>query len=79
MPFPTLAEREKGIENFRGCARLENFAWPAAVIFVLLGIIGDAADVTIGLHSITWLLLSIGAMLAAIFFRIGAGIFLNAR
>ena len=41
------------------------------MVFILLGIIGDAADVNVGLEPLSWFLLGIAFLLAAIFFRIG--------
>jgi len=77
MSIPTVADREKAIADVRGCARMEDFSWPVAVIFFLLGIISDAANITLGLEPSNWLLLGIGALLAAVFFRMGRAIFWN--
>jgi len=54
---------------------MEDLSWPPAVVFLLLGIISDAVNVTLGLEAIHWFLLGIAALLAAIFFRMGRAIF----
>ncbi len=75
MSLLTLADREKAIADVRGCARMEDLSWPPAVVFLLLGIVSDAVNVTLGLQAIHWFLLGIAALLAAIFFRMGRAIF----
>ena len=68
-------ELEKAIRDVKGCARLEDLSWPLAVILFLVGIIGDAVNVTLGLETTHWFLLGIAALLAAVFFRMGRGIY----
>ncbi len=75
MPNPTVAEYEKAIGDVKGCSRMEDLTWPLAVIFLLVGIIADAFNITLGLETIHWFLLVIAALLAAIFFRMGRGIY----
>jgi len=45
--------------------------WFAAALFAVLGIVGDAANVTLGLEPMSWFLLAIVAFLASITFFIG--------
>ena len=71
MAIASLADREKAMEEVRPCAKQEDRAWPAAALFALLGIASDLAHIQLGLQATTWLLLSIAAMLAAVFFRLG--------
>ena len=77
MSSPTLAEHEKAIRDVKGCARMEDITWPLAIVFLLLAVAGDVFNVTLGLETIHWFLLVIAALLAAIFFRMGRGIYWN--
>ena len=45
-----------------------------AVIFAVIGIIGDAANVAVGLEPMSWLLLAIFAILASIPFYLALGL-----
>ena len=56
---------------------MEDRSWPLAVVFLLLGIVSDAANITLGLEATHWFLLGIAALLAAVFFRMGRAIFWN--
>ncbi len=71
MATATTAVREKAMEEVKPCAKQEDRAWPAAVIFALLGIASDLTHFTLGLQASSWFMLAIGAMLAAVFFRLG--------
>jgi hypothetical protein len=75
MSNPTSAELEKAIKDVKGCSRMEDLTWPLAVIFLLVGVIADALNITLGLETIHWFLLMIGVLLAAIFFRMGRAIY----
>jgi len=75
MSAPTLADRKKAIEEVKPCARMEDVAWLAAVVFLLLGIVSDVIDKPLGLEATSWFLLVIGAMLAAVFFRLGRAVY----
>ena len=75
MSLETAAEREKAIAEVKPCARMEDRSWPLAVVFLLLGIISDAVNVRLGLEATHWFLLGIAALLAAVFFRMGRGIY----
>ncbi|MBA7496027.1 hypothetical protein ES702_06625 [subsurface metagenome] len=48
--------------------------WFIGVIFAVVGIIGDAANVTLGLEPTSWFLLAIVAFLASITYFIGLAI-----
>jgi len=50
---------------------LGHVCWLLGIVFALLGVIGDAADVTLGLEPQSWLLLSIVAFIASIPMFIG--------
>jgi len=54
---------------------MEDITWPLAIVFLLLAVAGDVFNVTLGLETIHWFLLVIAALLAAIFFRMGRGIY----
>ncbi len=71
MATAISAGREKAMEEVRPCAKQEDRAWPAAAVFALLGIVSDLIHLPLGLQATNWFLLAIGAMLAAIFFRLG--------
>ena len=71
MATAGLVVREKAMEEVRPCAKQEDRAWPAAAIFALLGVASDVTHLTLGLQASSWFLLAIGAMLAAVFFRLG--------
>ena len=64
-------DREKLVASLGGQGMVGHILWFAAVLFAVLGIIGDAANITLGLESISWFLLAIGAFLASITFFIG--------
>jgi hypothetical protein len=77
MAEPTLAEREKAIGEVKPCAKMEDRAWPVAVVLLLVGIISDAVNIKLGLAAGSWLLLGIAALVAAVFFRMGRAIYWN--
>ena len=65
------ADLEKVKGDLVGFGRAASLGWYSIIPFVLLGIIGDSADINVGLEPMSWFLLAIGCMLAGIFFRIG--------
>jgi hypothetical protein len=75
MTLSTPVDREKAIADVKPCAHMEDLSWPPAVLFLLLGIVSDALNVTLLLEATSWFLLGIAALLAAIFFRMGRGIY----
>lgn len=77
MVEPTQAEREKAIRDVKPCPKMEDRAWPVAVVLLLVGIVSDAANIKLGLEAGNWLLLGIAALVAAVFFRLGRAIYWN--
>ena len=77
MAEPTLAEREKAITEVKPCSKMEDRVWPVAVVLLLVGIVGDATNIKLGLKASNWLLLGIAALVAAVFFRMGRSIYWN--
>jgi hypothetical protein len=71
MAVPECADREKVKGDIVRCGRAADIIWFIFVPCALLGIISDAANITLGLSSMSWFLLTIAALLAGIFFRIG--------
>ena len=71
MAVPPCADPEKVKGDLVVCGRAADISWYFLIVFILLGIIGDAADVNVGLEPLSWFLLGIAFLLAAIFFRIG--------
>ena len=59
-------DREKLRASLGGQGKWGHFLWFAAVLFIVLGIIGDAANITLGLGATSWFLLAIAAFLASI-------------
>jgi len=62
-PFKSLEEVKTEI---RDCTRFAGISQYACFIFAALGVIGDAANVTLGLGSMSWFLLAVVAGLNAI-------------
>ena len=48
------------------CDAMRSVCWTAGLVFAILGVIGDAANVTLVLESISWLLLAVAALIASI-------------
>jgi len=71
MAVPHWADREKVKADLSRCGRAQNICWFIAVTFVLVGIIGDAANVILGLQPMSWFQLAIVGFVASITFRIG--------
>jgi len=65
------ADREKMKASLVSNGRTGHILWFIAVIFAVVGIIGDAANATPGLEPASWFLLAIIAFLASITFFIG--------
>ena len=63
--------REKMIAGRGSQGMSGHVCWYFAVLFAVLGIIGDAANITLGLESMSWFLLAIVGFLASITFFIG--------
>ncbi len=71
MAVPDWADREKVKADLSRCGRGVQICWFIAPAFAVVGIIGDAANVTPGLEPMSWFLLAIATFLAGITFRIG--------
>jgi len=71
MAVPDWADREKVKADLIRCGRVDTICGFIAIAFALVGIIGDAANVILGLESISWFLLAILTWLFSITARIG--------
>ena len=71
MAAPTNTDREKAKAELAPCGRAAEICSLIFIPLVLLGIIGDAANITLGLEPMSWFLLAIATILAGIFTRIG--------
>ena len=60
-------DREKMIASIGSNGLMAHIFWFAGFVFVILAIIADAANVTLGLTSAGWFLLAIAAFLASLF------------
>jgi hypothetical protein len=58
--------REEVKTEIRDCDRVAGISHYACFIFAALGVIGDVVNITLGLESMSWFLLSIVAGLTAI-------------
>ena len=65
------ADREKVKAELVACGRGFQVSVWIFFVFAILGIISDAANITLGLEPTSWFLLAIASILAGIFFRIG--------
>jgi len=59
MKIPQWADREKVKAGLVSSGRAFTICFQLCLVFVLLGIVSDAAHITIGLESISWFLLAI--------------------
>ena len=71
MAQPHWADREKMRASLSGNGRAGHICFFIAFVFAVVGIIGDAANVSPGLEPGSWFLLAIGTLLAGITFFIG--------
>ena len=71
MALPGWADRERVKAELVPCGRAFQVSLIIFFICILLGIISDAANIVLGLGPMSWFLLAIAFVLAAIFFRIG--------
>jgi len=67
-------EKRECMADVRGMGMWGHVGWFIGALFALLGIIGDAANVTLGLEATSWLLLSIVAFLASMPFYVALGL-----
>ena len=61
MKVPQWADKEKVKGGLVSSGRAFRICFQLSLFFVLLGIVSDAAHITIGLDSISWFLLAIMA------------------
>ena len=71
MAQPHWADRDKMKAGLSGSGKTAHIYWFLAAIFAILGIIGDAVNLTLGLEPMSWFLLSIATFLASITLFIG--------
>jgi len=67
-------EDRKQMSDVRVAGMAAHVGWFIGAIFAVLGIIGDAANVTLGLEPTSWLLLAIFAIVASVPFYMGLGL-----
>ena len=64
-------DREKVRNSIRSSGLWGDVCWFLSVIFTILGIIGDAINATLGLESLSWLVLAVVALLTSVCSYIG--------
>jgi len=67
-------EKRERMADVRVMGLWGHTCWFVGALFALLGIIGDAANVTLGLEATSWLLLAIVAFVAGMPFFVGLGL-----
>ena len=67
-------ENRKQMADVRVAGLWGHTGWFLGAIFAVLGIIGDAANVTLGLEPTSWLLLAIAVFVASIPFYMALGL-----
>jgi len=70
MKVPAWADREKVKGGLVASGRAYNICFRLSLILVLLGIVSDAANTTIGLDPVSWFLLAIMAGLFGLVYSI---------
>ena len=70
MSVPAWTDRKKVKADLEICGRAFEISWYFAAVFLLLGIVSDAANIKLGLEPASWFLLLIATLLAAIAFHI---------
>ncbi len=70
MKVPGWADREKVKGGLVASGRAFTISFRLSLVFVLLGIVSNAANTTIGLDSISWFLLAIMAGLFGLVYSI---------
>ena len=71
MAAPGCTDIEKAKAELAPCGRAAEICSLLLIPFLLLGIISDAANITLGLEPMSWFLLTIATALFGIFARIG--------
>ena len=64
-------DRQQMIAGLGSAGKWGHICLYIAIILAVLGVIGDAASITLGLEPISWFLLAIGALLVSVTFFIG--------
>ena len=67
-------DREKLKAGLRSTGAWGHYCWFLGMIFAVLGIIADAANVTLGLTSMGWFLLAIVTLVVSITMFFGMGL-----
>jgi hypothetical protein len=67
IPEDFFKNREEVKIEIRKCAMMSSIITFLGLVFALLGIIGDVLDITLGLESISWLLLAVFFGVIAVF------------
>ena len=67
MEEKPFKNREEVKAEIRECDRFGGISQYACFLFAALGVIGDALNITLGLESMSWFLLAIFAIIAAIY------------
>ena len=71
MAVSKWTDKERVKSELVACGRGFQISLWMSIIFLLLGIISDAANITLGLEPMSWFLLAIAFIVAAVFFRLG--------
>ena len=81
MAVKGYTDIEKAKAELAPCGRAAEICSLLLIPFLLLGIISDAANITLGLEPMSWFLLTIATALFGIFARIGWAVawYLNAH
>ena len=71
MAIARWTDKERVKSELATCGRGFQISLWMSIIFLLLGIISDAVNITLGLEPMSWFLLAIAFVVAAVFFRLG--------
>ena len=74
-------DREHAMTGARAHGVFGRFSWLLGAIFAIVGVIGEATSINVGLQLMSWYLLSIAAFAAGIFLNImwAIGLYLLAK
>ena len=67
-------DRERIKASLRSVGMSAHICWFLGVIFAVLGIIADAANVTLGLESVSWFLLAVFTMMVGMIWFLSVAI-----
>ncbi len=65
------ASRKKVTGELETCDQAFNISWYFAMAFLVIGVVAEVTKWNLGLAPISWFLLLVAALLAAIIFRLG--------